>query len=260
MSNSITDKHRNERLFLEKYNKQGDLMKIVEYNTYNNIIVEFQDEYKAKVKTKYDHFCNGTILNPYHPSLYNVGKMGVNFEKNHKLEYKIWSSMMCRCFNEKYYSICKTYKDVICCKDWEIFENFYRWINEQENFSTLKESNIRFALDKDIIIKGNKVYSPDTCCLVPHYINNLFIKSEKTRGDYPIGINGTNSGYYATCSNGHGKLVKLGKADNVYDAFKLYKDYKESLIKSIARENYKMGYINKKCYESMLNYKVEFED
>ena len=252
--------HIKERINQEKISCQGYIMRIIEYNSYNNIVIEFQDEYKAKIKTRYDHFCDGTILNPYHQSLYNVGRMGVNFSKKHKLEYKIWSAMMCRCFNDGYKNSNHTYKDVTCCDEWKIFENFYNWLHNQENFRILKVQKLRFALDKDILIKGNKIYSPDSCCLVPHYINNLFIKSEKTRGDYPIGIDCRNDTYYATCSNGHGKLMRLGKSKDLKEAFTLYKDYKENLIKKIAIENFENGNIIKKCYEAMMNYEVEIDD
>lgn len=64
--------HLNE----EKYNKQGCLMKIIEYIDNRNIVVEFQDEYKAKVKTSYGNFKLGSVRNPYHPSIYGIGITG----------------------------------------------------------------------------------------------------------------------------------------------------------------------------------------
>ena len=45
-----------------------------------------------------------------------------------------------------------------------------------------------WQLDKDILIKGNKIYSPDTCCFVPSEINNLFVGCNKSRGSLPIGV------------------------------------------------------------------------
>lgn len=235
-------------------------MRIVEYNAYNDILVEFQDEYKAIVKTRYDHFKDGTVKNPYFPTLYGVGRMGMKFPKEHKLEYKIWSSMMCRCFNEKYYKKYITYEKVTCCDEWLIFENFYKWLHLQENFYTLKNSNIRFELDKDIIKKGNKIYSPEFCCLVPHYINKLFLKSEKTRGNTPIGVTVKANNIYSMCSNGKKVLVHLGKSNTIDEAFMKYKTYKEELIKTTAKENYDIGLITKKCFEAMNKYEVTIDD
>lgn len=40
-----------DRLGQEKLNNQGSLMKIVEYNNSSDIVVEFQDDYKARVST-----------------------------------------------------------------------------------------------------------------------------------------------------------------------------------------------------------------
>ena len=62
-----------EHLQEEKYNNQGCLMKIVEYNKLNDIVVEFQDEYKTRVQTIYANFKSGSIKNPYYPSVYGVG-------------------------------------------------------------------------------------------------------------------------------------------------------------------------------------------
>lgn len=47
---------------------------------------------------------------------------------------------------------------------------------------------VGWALDKDILVKGNKIYSPETCCFVPQEINNLFTKRKSCRGTLPIGV------------------------------------------------------------------------
>lgn len=43
----------------EKLNNQGYLMRIIQYNKSDDIIVEFQDKYKAKIKTTYGNYKNG---------------------------------------------------------------------------------------------------------------------------------------------------------------------------------------------------------
>ena len=53
----------------------------------------------------------------------------------------------------------------------------------------MKDDNGRlYHLDKDILVKGNKVYSPETCCFVPQEINSLLVTSVRSRGDQPIGV------------------------------------------------------------------------
>ena len=67
-----------------KTSNQGCKMKIIEYNTYDDIIVEFQDEYKAKVHTRYGKFKNGSIRNPYYPEVCGVGYIGQGKYKSKK--------------------------------------------------------------------------------------------------------------------------------------------------------------------------------
>ena len=56
-------------------------------------------------------------------------------------------------------------------------DELYNWIIKEPNYEKWKIEN-RWAVDKDIIVKGNKIYSPDTCCLVPNYINIVFTKKK----------------------------------------------------------------------------------
>ena len=56
---------RDERLGLTNTNNQNYLMKIVEYNNNNDIVVEFQDEVYTRVKSKWHKFKDGSIKNPY---------------------------------------------------------------------------------------------------------------------------------------------------------------------------------------------------
>ena len=61
----------------ENYNNFGTLMRIVEYNNTCNIIVEFQDEYKARIHTSYQMFEKGKVKNPYDREVYGMGYFGV---------------------------------------------------------------------------------------------------------------------------------------------------------------------------------------
>ena len=118
-------------------------------------------------------------------------------------------------------------------------------------------------LDKDILVKNNKIYSPNTCVFVPTNINTLFTKSNKSRGKYPIGVffHKDANKYEAHCSifyNGKSKLKHLGLYNTIDDAFKVYKESKEANIKQIADE-YK-DKIPDKLYEAMYKYEVEITD
>lgn len=244
------------------YNNQGCLMKIIDYTNARNIIVQFQDEYKCNKKCEYSQFKKGNISNPYFPSVYGHGMIGEKYHckingKDSK-EYLAWHAMLSRCYNEK---SMRKYEKVYCCKEWLLFDNFYEWLHSQPNFNIWKNET-RSALDKDILKKGNKLYSPETCCLVPNNINVLFTKRQNHRGNEPIGVilHKRDNIYESHCNNGYGVIEYLGRFSNVYDAFIAYKTYKENLIKKMATIEYNKGRISKICYEAMINYVVEITD
>lgn len=266
----IKNPHIYERIGLETYNNQGSLMKIVEYNNASDLTIEFQDEYKTQIKTIWCAFKAGEIKNPYYPSVCGVGIVGNKYKtyidgRNIK-EYIIWNSMIQRCYSKKEKNKYPTYKDATCCKEWLLFENFYEWLHDQENFEKWYNGE-RWAVDKDILVKGNKIYSPDTCCLVPPNVNILFTKCNNSRGDYPIGIyyNKQINKYHASLSMNilYGKkyIRQLGDYPTAKDAFYLgYKPAKEKYIKQVAQKEYDKGNITKICYDAMMNYQVEITD
>ena len=92
----------------------------------------------------------------------------------------------------------------------------------------------KMCLDKDILCKGNKVYSRDTCIFVPQRINNLFTKCNKSRGKDPIGVHPNSSGSYVVlCNDIYGKRIYLGSYSAKEEAFRIYKNYKEKVIKEV---------------------------
>ena len=244
---------RNDRIGSEKVNYQGSVMRIIEYIDAMNIIVEFQDEHKAKVKTEYKHYKSGKVKNPYLPSVFGIGMIGNKYPSNTK-EYIAWKSMLNRCYYHKIKGKNPTYKNAACCDEWLLYENFYEWICGQDNFNKWSIGK-KWCLDKDILIKGNKIYSPETCCLVPQNINNIFVKNESRRGDLPIGVIKSNDKFGATLNKKY-----LGTFDSEETAFLFYKLHKESYIKQVAQEEYDKGNITKQCYEAMMNYEVEITD
>ena len=259
---------KTDRLYKEKLNNQGCLMKIIEYNNNRDIIVEFQDDYRATIHTSYQNFLIGEVKNPYHHEVFDIGMIGVKYPakingKNTK-EYTAWYSMIERCYYEKYKEQRPTYEDATCCEDWLLYENFYEWLHSQENFDKWYHG-IKWTLDKDIINKRNKVYSPEKCCLVPMSVNNLFTKSDIARGDLPIGVT-----YHKRIGKYHAKISKLGKNGKyrehigyyatVEKAFYAYKQAKEHYIKQVAQTEYSNSNITEECYNAMMNYIVEITD
>ena len=239
-------------------------MRIVEYIDNRNIVVEFQDDYKIRVKTSYGNYKLGSVRNPYAPTVCGVGISGNKYPivENGKpaKEYNMWRNIISRCYSDRVKGIQPAYTNVSCCDEWLLFENFYDWLHSQPNFDKW-DNGSRWAIDKDILVKGNKVYSPDTCCLVPRNVNNLFVKSQKTRGEYPIGVGKQYKNFTAKCQNPFtGKTEPLGTHETIEQAFMAYKIAKESYIKQVAKDEHSKGNITEKCYEAMMNYEVEITD
>lgn len=239
-------------------------MKIIEYNKAIDIVVEFQDKYRAKVHTQYDAFRDGRIRNPYYATKYGVGIIGSKYSsrKNgkHTKEYNAWCCMLERCYDKKFKDKHPTYRQVSCCDEWLVFENFYDWLHSQENFDKWLHNNY-WCLDKDILIKRNKIYSPETCCLVPSGVNGLFVKNDSARGKYPIGVYKFKDGYRFMCRSylrGRRYISKLYATAT--EAFWAYKQYKENVIKEAAQVEYDKSNITIKCYDAMMKYEVEIDD
>ena len=255
---------KTEHLYEEKYNNQGCLMKIVGYNNHSDITVEFQDDYKFRVHTAYGNFVRGWVKNPYAKSVYGVGIIGIKYPRSfngkNTREYDLWKNMLRRSFSEKEKNRAPYYKEVTCCEEWFLFENFYEWVHSQDNFDKWINGK-RWAVDKDIIVKGNKLYSPELCCLVPQNVNCLLLKRNALRGDLPLGVTRIGNEFEATCNNPFtGKTEHLGKFETPEEAFHAYKLCRENYIKQVAEIEYNNGNIIKPCYEALVNYSISIDD
>ena len=176
-----------------------------------------------------------------------------------KREYIIWRDMLKRCYDPKYQEKYPTYKG---CRVEDYLLNFQHMGEWLENNYYEVPGEV-MCLDKDILCKGNKIYSRETCIFVPERINKLFNKRGNDRGDCPVGVTPKPSGNYeARCNDGYGKRIPLGTYSTEEEAFQVYKEYKEKLIKETI-DSYE-GKIPEPHYsklkKAMYNYKVEIDD
>ena len=182
----------------------------------------------------------------------------------HTVEYEKWTSMLKRCYSESMHKKRPSYIDCEVCDEWMYYKYFYEWMHRQKNFTILENIGEKYHLDKDILFKNNKIYSPDTCELVPYIVNTLFLSCRLKRGKFPIGVYYEKSSkkYKAQCRNFFtGKYINLGRYDDPDDAFYLgYKPFKEEIIKRVAKQEYAKGTIAKRCFDAMMNYKIEIND
>lgn len=129
--------------------------------------------------------------------------------------YSKWHCMIRRCYCLKYLSKKPTYVGCSVCDEWLTFSNFSKWY-EKHNIDG-------YELDKDIKIKGNKIYSPNACLFVPQAINALLTNCEIGKGLYKLGV-ATKSKYgkYRSQIRIDGKTVYLGMFDSEGEAHNKY--------------------------------------
>ena len=235
--------------------KCGDIV-ITDYISAKEVKVRFLDS-GTEVITAAKEIRSGGIRDHLAPTVFGVGYLdGCRGYVNNKatVSYRRWFGMLARCYDEYTQRVQPTYKDCTISETFKSFAMFDKWAN-----SCVGSEKNKWALDKDILVKGNKVYSEDTCCFVPNEINLLFVKSNKTRGDFPIGVSFCKyHNRFVANIRKNGTRKYLGYSNNAETAFYYYKEAKEAYIKEVA--NKWKDQIDIRTYTSLLNYKVEITD
>lgn len=135
--------------------------------------------------------------------------------------YIRWTSMLKRCHSAKYQAKFPTYVGCSVAEEWLTFSNFRKWMVEQD----WKDKQ----LDKDLLIEGNKSYSPETCAFVCRALNQLLTDSAAIRGELPIGVSKRRKKYEARV-NKDGKRIYLGTFNTPEEAHAAWKKAKALII------------------------------
>ena len=239
----------------------GDF-KILKYNDKTNVEIQFLKTGYRKV-AEMKEVRSGEVKDPYSPSVYSVGIIGAKYPSrvNGVLtkEYKLWTSMLVRCYSDNSKKRRPTYEGCEVSDNFKNYEYFYEWCNKQIGFTNEGNEN-PFHLDKDLLIKGNKVYSEDSCVFIPAEINTLLIKCVATRGEHLIGVcwHKTRKAFVAKVNKSKGKREYLGFFKTELEAFNAYKEAKEAFVKEQA--NKWKGKIDDRAYEALMSYTVEITD
>ena len=240
-----------------KSKSSGDF-KILKYNDSKNVEMQF-------LKTGYETVArlgdtrNGKVKDPYSPSVYGVGILGTKYPSTisgvKTKEYTLWKCMLERCYSDNFKKRQPTYEGCEASENFKSFEYFYEWCNNQIGFS-----NDGWQLDKDLLTKGNKVYSEDSCIFIPNEINLLLTKRTTSRGEHLIGVSWdkTNKVFVARVCKNKGKPEYLGCFKTEIEAFNAYKVAKEAFVKEQA--NKWEGKIDDRAYNALMNYEVDIDD
>lgn len=227
-------------------NKYGSSFEIIEYNgrhglTLATTAVNPSNGQIVNVITRnkhYENFKRAKVGSPYDKTLYGRACIGRVDNASDDFYYKFYSHMLSRVFSPNMYEREETYKNTCINPYFLSFENFKRWA--ENNYYEFEGETM--CLDKDILVKGNKEYSPIKCMFVPKRINSLFVKADSIRGNLPIGVssyectvNGcTYTRYSVHCCRSQLKSIKKSGFTTPEEAFYCYKSLKEEEIKRVA--------------------------
>ena len=240
-----------------KSKSSGDF-KIVKYNNKTNVEIQFINT-GFEVVVQLGNIRNGSIKDPYLPSVCGIGVSGTKYpiKVNGVItkEYTLWTHMLQRCYSDTYKKKQPTYEGCEVSDNFKRYEYFYEWCNEQIGFD-----NEDWHLDKDLLIKGNKVYSESTCVFIPKEINSVLTKCTASRGEYLIGVcwHKKDKAFIAQVNKNKGKQEYLGSFKTEIEAFNAYKQAKENFIKEQA--NKWKSHIDERAYLALINYEVHIDD
>lgn len=162
--------------------------------------------------------------------------------------------MFTRCYSGRYQQTQPTYLECTVDSAFWKFQEFAGWLVEQHGYAEAD-----WQLDKDLIVKGNKKYSPSTCVLLPRELNCILTRRQNHRGAYPVGVcwHKSKENFIATLSVG-GKLTHLGVYDTAFAAYGDYKLAKEAQIRRVAQRY--VGQLDSRAYSALMDYKVAIDD
>ena len=190
----------------------------------------------------------GTCKDPYYPRVCGVGYIGEGEynSKSNKKAYNSWRLMLERVYNPRSKANKKNYADVTICDEWLNFQNYCSW--HLDNYIQ------DYQCDKDLKVLGSRVYSPETCSYIPQELNKLLTFREASKEGLPVGVKiskGIKRDTFLAEMKYYGKTEKIGRYDNLKDAYQAYIDSKLVHVKCLAEE-YK-DKIDKEVYNSLIN-------
>jgi hypothetical protein len=262
--------NNNERMLVAKQKYEGDIFKtasggdveVVEYITSKKILVKFLETGNT-VETSTGNLVKGLVKDIMHQNVQSVGYLGVGKYKCRvrgrsggkdgfragcrTLEYSFWETMMYRVYGNTKKEVQRIYGDVTVCEEWHNFQNFAEWCQHQKCFE------VGAHLDKDLLVVGNKVYSPETSCFIPKHLNVAITGKKHTNTTGFTGVFDEDTGFSASITI-NSVAVRLGTFESKEKAFSVYKSVKEAYIKALA-EVYK-DKISEAAYNALLTWEA----
>jgi hypothetical protein len=142
--------------------------------------------------------------------------------------YMRWRGMLERCYDPRYQALYPTYLGCTVVEEWLGFMAFRAWMMKQDWSGK--------QLDKDLLITGNKIYSPEACIFISGHMNSLLCDSGAARGCWPQGVSFHKpNGKFQAQININGKRTYLGSYHSSQEAESAYLVAKGSEIRRHAK-------------------------
>lgn len=142
--------------------------------------------------------------------------------------YRAWSAMLKRCAEGA--TVRPSYAECSVTPEWHRFSVFKAWMETQDWEDK--------ALDKDLLVEGNKVYSPEMCMFVSKAVNSFATEKKSNVGIYPLGVtyNWRERKFASKVHNSTAgeKRQYLGYFDTAEEASEAYKAAKWEIAKVLA--------------------------
>lgn len=230
--------------------ERGHTAIVVEYKNNREVTIEYpsgQKEVHQNVA-----LVRGKFKDKGQPTYLGVGILGYDHTNSREQSYITWSNMLNRVYaprsgkEEIYYGGCSV------AEEWLYLQTFKKWFGSQAYCNG-------YHLDKDLLNKGNKVYGPEFCVLLPQEVNKFLSKARRNRGKWPLGVS-----YMGCCGKWRseisvgGKKVHLGLFKSVEEAFAAYKIAKESEAKRLAA--FWQSRVDPRAIEALNRFEVQIDD
>lgn len=206
-----------------KHENDNDLVRlqikhieITEDDTF--VIILYSDKYEEKHYSEYY----------YDDEFYNLAK-------------KKWNNMIDRTTSGRY----KCYDEVQVCEEWKDFSNYYEWFK-----NNWFDYDGKLDVDKDLIDKNSKIYSPKTCCIIPHEINIGIRISDKAESRGAVNWDERRQAYKVKL-NVYTRHINTQRR-KYKDALDLYFKKKDEFVKAMA-EDFK-DVVDKRVYDALMKY------
>lgn len=196
---------------------EGYNIKIIKQNDVYKRVVKFLDDHGYEVEVYTSTISSGKLRNPYHKSVFGIGYLGVGdnvavdaINRKSTKAYSVWNGIIKRCNSDKFIN----YINVKVCDEWLCFQSFANWYNK------LYIDGYDMQIDKDLLQRDvvNKIYSPETCTLLPSNINN-FLVDRPFKSTGLNGIDKINKGFKVSICDFETKYkINLGVYDTLDEA------------------------------------------